>query len=331
LPKVDVLDCTLRDGAYTINFQFTLKDTLDISQALEKAGFKFIEIGHGLGLNASSCKGKALHTDAEYLSVAQQFITKSKYGMFFIPGIGRKEDLEMAVNYDMGFVRVGTNITQADEAVEYIKTAKDYGLITTSNLMKSYVLPPEKFIKKVQLVDKIGVDYIEIVDSAGCMMPKDIKEYFTIMNKHGIMAQYGFHGHNNLSLAVANTLEAIEYGATLVDSALLGLGRGAGNTSTEILVTVLNKLGYNRDIDIFQTMDVAEKIVRPIIERRKGLDSIAITCGYTEFHSSYLYIIYDVARQYQLDPRKLMVEVCKIDKVNLTKESCEKIAERMKN
>ena len=330
MKKVDILECTLRDGSYTIDFQFTLEDTADIVEALDKAGFKYIEVGHGLGLSASKSKGKARHTDAEYMLIAKDYAKKAKIGMFFIPGIGSKKDLITASNMGLDFVRVGSNVTEVDKAIEHIKFAKDCGFLTTSNLMKSYVLPVDKFVEQAIKVEDAGVDIIEIVDSAGCMFPADVEAYIDGMKLAGIKTRIGFHGHNNFSLAIANSLKAIECGATLIDSCLLGLGRGAGNASSEILTTVLNKLGYNKSIDIFKTMDVAEKVVRPIIESRTGLDSIAITCGYAEFHSSYLDIIRMVARRYGIDVRKLMVAVAKEDRVNLTEQLADSIGRRMK-
>jgi len=164
---IDILECTLRDGSYSINYQFTAEDTAVIALALEKVGFRYIEIGHGIGLNASSCKGKAAETDEMYLKTAQEVLTKAKYGMFFIPGIGRKRDLDLAADYGMGLVRVGTNVTEAKDAEKYIKYAKSLGMEVSSNLMKSYVLPPREFAKKAKMVEDFGADIITLVDSAG--------------------------------------------------------------------------------------------------------------------------------------------------------------------
>lgn len=326
---VEILECTLRDGSYIIDYQFTAKDTAIIASALQDVGFTYIEIGHGLGLNASSCKGKAAETDETYLKTAQEVLTKSKYGMFFIPGIGRKEDLDMAARYEMDFVRVGTNVTQADEAEEYIKHAKDLGMIVSSNLMKSYVLPPEDFAEKAKTVEEFGCDIIFLVDSSGGMLPHDIRRYIGAMKAREIHAQIGFHGHNNFSMAVANALEAIENGATIVDSTLKGLGRSAGNAQTEILVTILKKMGYNIDIDEFRVMDLAENLITPFMGRYGGIDSIAITSGYAEFHSSFLGTILKFSKKYSVDPRRLIMEVCKRDKSDLPEELAERLAEQL--
>jgi len=328
--KVEILECTLRDGSYVIDYQFTVEDTALICAALENSGFRLIEIGHGLGLNASNAgKGKAAATDAEYLEAASKVLKKAKFGMFFIPGIGRKEDLDLAANYGMNFVRVGTNVPQANEAEEYIKYAKDLGMLVFSNLMKSYVLSPEKFAEKAKMVEQFGADVIVLVDSSGGMLPQDVKRYIDAMKAKEITAKIGFHGHNNFSMAIANTLEAIRNGATIVDSTLKGLGRSAGNAQTEILVTVLKKMGYDLDIDEFKVMDLAENFISPLMARHEGADSIAITSGYAEFHSSFLGTVYKYSKKYSVDPRRLIIEVCKRDKVNLPEELAEKLAKEL--
>jgi len=329
MKELDILECTLRDGSYMIDYQFTAKDTAIISAALQNAGFRYIEIGHGLGLNASSCKGKAAETDEVYLRTAQEILTKAKYGMFFIPGIGRKRDLDLAAKYDMHFVRVGTNITQAHDAKEYIKYAKDLGMIVSSNLMKSYALPPNKFAEKAKLVEKFGADIITLVDSAGGMLPKDVREYINAMRREEINAKIGFHGHNNFSMAIANTLEAIENGASIIDSTLMGIGRSAGNTPTEILITIFKKMGYELNIDIFKTMDIAEELIKPIMKVHGGINSIAITSGYAEFHSSFLNTIYKASKKYFIDPRRLIISVCEKDKVNVPEELAMELAKQL--
>src|SRR5215470_16436269 len=93
----DILEVTLRDGSYLIDFQFTAEDTATIAAALEAIGFHWIEVGHGLGLHASqSGKGLAAATDEEYMEATAHALKRAKWGMFFIPGIGREEDLRLA-------------------------------------------------------------------------------------------------------------------------------------------------------------------------------------------------------------------------------------------
>ncbi|MFX1314070.1 MAG: 4-hydroxy-2-oxovalerate aldolase, partial [Promethearchaeota archaeon] len=329
MKKIEILECTLRDGSYAIDYQFSAKDTAIIALALENVGFKYIEIGHGLGLNASRSKGVAAETDEIYLKTARDVLTTAKFGMFFIPYIGRKEDLDLAAKYEMDFVRVGTNVTEADKAEEYIKYAKDLGMLVCSNLMKTYALPPENFAEKASLVEEYGADIIFIVDSAGGMMPEDIRKYIEALNKRNIQAKIGFHGHNNLLMGIPNALEAINCGATIIDTSLKGIGRSAGNVPTEIFLAVLKKKGYDLGIDLFKTMDIAEELIKPIMKANVDADPIAITAGIAEFHSSFLNTIYKASEKYYIDPRKLIVSVCEVDKVNVPEELAMKLAEQL--
>jgi len=114
MKKEDKLkDVTLRDGSYAVNFQFSCQDVRMIGRALEESGINLVEIGHGMGLGASSVKnGLALNTDEEYLQAAQETFKKAQYGMFCIPEVASLDDIDMAASYGMGFIRIGTNVNE---------------------------------------------------------------------------------------------------------------------------------------------------------------------------------------------------------------------------
>src|SRR5574337_921441 len=123
--KIKILDTTLRDGSYAINFSFTSSDTSILCKNLEDAGFEYIEIGHGSGLNASNLGyGKTVQTDEEYMIAADEVLGKAKYGMFCIPGIARLKDLDIASKHNMEFIRVGTDVTKVPKSEIFIKKAK---------------------------------------------------------------------------------------------------------------------------------------------------------------------------------------------------------------
>jgi len=330
--SVSILECTIRDGSYLIDYQFTAEDTYIICTGLERAGFKFIEIGHGTGLRSSLAgKGVAAASDEEYLEAARAALSGSlaKFGMFFIPGIGRMEDLDMAARYGMGFVRIGTNVTEIDQAKPYIEQAKSLGMLVSSNLMKSYAVTIDEFVKLAKKADEFGVDIITVVDSAGGMFPEEVREY-VLRLRDATEKEIGYHGHNNLQLAVANTLEAIRCGATIVDSSLQGMGRSAGNTQTEILIMVLEKLGYDTGIDPFMTMDLGERVIKPMMNREQGVDDMSVIAGIAQFHSSFSKIIDDAARKYKIDPRMLIMEVSEINRINVTNELAEETAKKIR-
>jgi len=330
--SISILECTVRDGSYLIDNQFTAEDTYIICTGLERAGFKLIEIGHGTGLRSSSAgMGKAAASDEEYLEAARAALsgTSAMFGMFFIPGIGRMEDLDFAASYGMGFVRIGTNITEIDQAKPYIEHAKSLGMVVSSNLMKSYAVPIDEFVKLAKKADEFGADIVAVVDSAGGMFPEEVGECILRL-KDVSDKEIGYHGHNNLQLAIANTLKAVEQGASVVDSSLQGMGRSAGNTQTEILVMILEKMGYQTGIDAYSAMDLGERLIKPMMNREQGVDDMSVVAGIAQFHSSFSRIIDAASEKYKVDPRMLIMEVSKIDRINVSEELAEKTARKIK-
>ncbi len=325
---LDVFEVTLRDGSYLIDFQFTAEDTVMIASALEAVGFRWIEVGHGLGLNASQAgKGRAAATDEEYLEAAARALKHARWGMFFIPGIGRDIDLRLAARYHMSFVRIGTNITEMELAQPFFALAKDLGFIISYNAMKSYAISPAEFGRKAALARSWGADIFYLVDSAGGMYPDDVSEYLKAAQSESDIA-LGFHGHDNLSLVMANTLRAIECGVALVDSSLQGMGRSAGNAITEVLVAILKQRGHLPGIDLKGTMDIGQGLIMPLL-RQRGMDPMAITAGYARFHSSFTVKVQRYAQEYQLDVRDLIVRLCQEDQVSAPDALLERLSKEI--
>lgn len=329
MKKPNILETTLRDGSYAINFSFTSSDTSIICKGLEDAGFEYIEIGHGVGLNASNTgNGQAVQTDEEYMIAAESVLKQAKYGMFCIPGIARLEDIDLAAKHNMRFIRIGTNATEVPESEEYVKRAKDYDMFVAANFMKSYALAPDKFVNMVKLSEKYGSDLIYIVDSAGGMFTDDIKRYYEAIRKVSDIP-LGFHGHDNLGLAISNSIEAVNMGFEFVDSSLQGIGRSAGNASTEILVAALFKMGYELNIDFMEVLHIGQKYIQPLMTTN-GKKLLDIVAGYSEFHSSYMHYIQKYSAKYCINPAILIIETCKIDKVHVNDELVDKVARRIK-
>jgi 4-hydroxy-2-oxovalerate aldolase len=320
------MECTLRDGSYAIDFQFTAEDTYRICRGLDQAGFGWIEIGHGFGMGASGAQfGEAAASDEQYLRAAAAACREARFGMFFLPGIARHEHLDLAHSYGMGFVRIGTNISRSAEARPYIEHARRLGMTVAYNAMKSYAAPaPELAVRLKQAADW-GADLVYVVDSAGGMLPAEVSAYVRQVCDL-VPVPVGFHGHNNMQLAVANCLAAIDAGSRMVDTTLQGIGRGGGNAQTEVLVVVLEKLGYALGIDLFQTYDLGEQAVTPLMKRAQGISSLDLTLGRAQFHSSYLPLIEQVAEETGMDPRQLICDVSRVNRENPTAELIRQVA-----
>jgi 4-hydroxy-2-oxovalerate aldolase len=325
-PKI--LETTLRDGSYVISFQFTASDTAIIARHLEQAGFELIEIGHGVGLHASeSGHGVAAETDEAYLRAAADTVKTAKFGMFAIPDIARLEDIDMAAEHGMGFIRIGTNVAESAKAEPFVARAKRHGMLVCANFMKSYAMEPKEFAEHVRLAQVFGADVVYIVDSAGGMLTADVERYFRAVQDVSDVA-LGFHGHNNLQLAVANSLVAVRLGAAIVDTSLQGMGRSAGNTPTEIFVAALSRTGVQLGINPLRVMDIGERFIKPLVGRN-GCESMDVVAGYAQFHSSYMGVIREFSSKYRVDPRKLIIALCAEDRVNAPRDLVERIARRI--
>jgi 4-hydroxy 2-oxovalerate aldolase len=326
----EIMDVTLRDGSYAINFQFSDFDTRQISLELEKCNIPYIEIGHGLGISASNRNyGVSLSTDEEYLIAASETLSRSKYGMFCIPGIAEVDDLNLMKKHGASFVRIGSNIDKVKESEVFVKRAKELGLQVMSNYMKSYAASEKDFVKCVALSEKFGADVVYVVDSAGCMLPEQIKFYFDII-KNNSNLRAGFHGHNNLGLAISNSLYALDLGFDIIDASLQGLGRSSGNAATEILASII-QMKYKQDVyNRYHLISISEKLIRPLMKDvgNYGLD---IVCGIAGFHSSYMKYIHRYALKYNVNPYDLIVKYSELDQVNLDEKMLESIAKELPN
>ena len=328
-PKV--MDCTLRDGSYAIDFQFTAIETENIARSLDDAGFPYIEVGHGVGLGASE-QGKniAAATDIEYMQAAAVAVRHGKWGMFCIPGIANLDHLRIAADNGINFVRIGTDVSKVDSSAPFIALAKKLKIEVYANFMKSYVLSPLEFAHLAARSAEFGAEIIYLVDSAGGMLPNEVRRY--IQTSHELVPNLplGFHGHNNLGLAVANSLVCAEEGVAIIDISLQGFGRSAGNTPSEQFLSVLVRSGYAVDIDPVKVMHLGETLIRPRIERR-GLCSLDMAAGLAQFHSSYMPAVLSAAKRHRIDPRLLIIELCRHDKVNAPKDLIDRIVTNLES
>lgn len=329
-----IIENTVRDGSYAVNFQLSLAQSNSIVKGLDDIGFEYIEIGHGLGLGAGKkvVTGLAKESDEAYINGAKSVAKNSKIGVFYIPSIGSLDDISMAADLGVDFIRIGVNIDRYSDMLTAAKLVKERGLWLGLNLMKSYAVKPYEFLQIVKSIDGWGLaDAIYLVDSAGCMTPEEVFNYIDLTREH-VVTPLGFHGHNNLSLAVANSLSAVRAGATFVDSSILGMGRSAGNAQTEVLTYLLSKEGFLRKpFDQYKLYDFADKVIAPLMTSNLGLNGDAIHIGVSKFHTSYLPLINECAEKYGVDKRKLIKEVSDVNCLDPERELVRKIAFNLGN
>ena len=325
---MNILDTTVRDGSYVVDFKFTLDDVNSIVNKAARLGIKYIEIGHGMGLNASSVQhGESLHTDVEYMDAASDYSVhyNSMLGMFCIPGIARLEDLRIAKEHGMSFVRIGYNATDFVKAVPYIREAKKQGLIVMNNLMKSYIITPEEFGSTAKMASDEGVDAVYIVDSSGYMTPGSLDKFVDVIREKSDI-KIGFHGHNNIGLAVYNTVHAVDKGVDFIDCTFQGIGRSLGNASVEQTVMALKRTGYEIDMDMACLLEFGYSALRNIVDV-KLMHPLDMMCGYAGFHSGYLKQIYKCCSEKHVDPMRLIMAYSLLDKENMDYDKLLEIAD----
>ena len=331
MEKTKIFDCTVRDGSYAVNFKFTCTDVKNIVSRLVRLGIEYIEIGHGQGLNASSPeRGISLYTDEEYIDAAMSVAGESKIGVFCIPGIARMEDLQMARNHGVSFIRIGVTIDNVAKAQPYVEYAKSLGYEVMVNFMKSYSRTPERFAEGCKSAYDMGADYVYLVDSAGTMLPEDIEAFHRAAVTLCPDISLGFHGHNNMGLGVANGLKCIELGFAFVDCSFQGLGRSIGNIATEMFVMAADKKYGPEfyDIDIPRLLEYGYVVLKDISDRNLN-NPLELICGYTGFHSSFLKDIYRCCCDYNVDPLRLIMAYSKIDKENVDKDKLAEVAKSL--
>jgi 4-hydroxy 2-oxovalerate aldolase len=307
--KINIVDTTLRDGSHAVSHSFTAEQAAAIAGGLDAAGVDMIEISHGDGIAGSSINyGFSKQAELELLEAAGRVVKKARLAVLLLPGVGTIEDLQRAKEKGANAVRVATHVTEADIAIQHIGWAKQNGMFTCGFLMMTHMASPEKIVEQAKIFVDAGADYINMADSAGYMVPDDVKARVEAL-KNNFALPIGFHAHNNLGMAVANALAAVESGADFVDATCRGLGAGAGNAQLEVLCAVLKRMGYNIGADIYRVMDVAEDVVEPVMHRPQTIRTDSLMLGYAGVYSSFLLHTRRAAEKFGLTPRDILVEL----------------------
>ena len=308
--KILISDPTLRDGNHAVRHQLSRESFIAYCQAAETARVPIVEVGHGNGLGASSLLvGECKLSDEEILSISRANLKKSKLAIHVIPGFCTiKSDLARGVDLGVDIFRVGSHCTEADTTDRHIAYARKSGKEAYGVLMMSHMASPEILLEEARKMESYGAEAIVIMDSAGAYFPDNVTQRITTL-VDGLSIPVGFHGHNNLGMAVINSVAAVKAGASIIDGSIRGFGAGAGNTQLEVLVAVFERLGFETGIDLYKILDAADLAEKEFNPVAPFSSPVSIVSGLAGVFSGFSKQVAKTAQDYHVDPRDIFFEL----------------------
>ena len=331
---VTLMDCTLRDGANVVGKGFNAELTDMMLDGLTANHVPIIEFGNAGGIGAYEVAGfTAAETDETYLDIAQKYLDRgSLLGMFLNAKRYRQKYVDLAKEKGLSFLRVGADAGDADIAVQAVRDIKTAGLYPFYSAMKAYLLSADALAEEGKKLEDAGLAQITIMDSAGTMLPDEVKEYTEKLVK-AVSIPVAFHCHNNLGLSAANAVAAYENGAAILDCGLMGMARSAGNLATEICVAIMQRKNKMKYVDLFGLLDFIENRLQPAMEKfnyHNPVTPLDLTLGLSGCHSSFVKKFEGVAKAKNVNLFQLITEVSAQNKKNPDEALMEKIAETLK-
>ena len=309
--KVTVHDMCLRDGMHAKREQMSIEQMVTIATALDEAGVPYIQVTHGAGLGGNSLQhGFAPHSNEAYLAAVCGAVKQTKVSVLLLPGLGTMRELQSAYDCGARSVHVATHCTEADTSPQHIAFARKLGMDSTGFLMMAHLNTPEGLAQQGKLMESYGAQTVYITDSAGYMLPGDVKARVSALRD--VLkpeTEIGFHGHHNMGMGIANSIAAIEAGATRIDGSAAGLGAGAGNTPLEVFAAVCERMGIHTGVDLFKLMDVAEELIVPMMEHVVRVDRESLTLGFAGVYSTFLLHSKRAADRFGVPARDILVEL----------------------
>ncbi|MED4292231.1 aldolase [Priestia megaterium] len=298
--KVKLIDCTLRDGGNFNNWLFSYKDVNKLVNKLDGVGLDIIEVGYrgGSGSNKAIKVGEAANCPKDFIKGLP--ITKhADLSVMVVPSacpIDSLKDLDVNL---VKWVRVASYPHNIRKALPYVEFLKKKGFNVGLNLMAASYSTSTQIQEIAKLGHEIGTDVFYIADSFGALTPDGVAERINAIVEV-VDCPVGFHGHNNLGLAFANTIEAIKHGASYIDTSLCGMARGAGNLPTEQFTSAMNKWGKS-NYNVEDCIDIADYVLNYILKSPMKISKPEIVCGLNNIHYYYYDLVESICKENNLN------------------------------
>ena len=249
-PDIKVLDCTLRDGGLVNNFYFSDEFVKDLYETNIKAGVDYMEFGYKADKEMFDTDkfGKwKFCNDDDIREIVGDNETNLKISVMADVGRTDLRDIVDKADSPIDMIRVATYIHTIPTALEMVEYCNKKGYETTVNIMAISKSNDSDFNDALEIIGRSCADTIYLVDSYGSLYPEQMRrlaeKYLEYADKYN--KKIGIHAHNNQQLAFANTIETLTMGVSYLDSTVSGMGRGAGNCSTELLLGFLKNPKYH--------------------------------------------------------------------------------------
>jgi 4-hydroxy 2-oxovalerate aldolase len=310
MSKIIITDSSLRDGNHAVKHTINLDQIKQYCQFADQAGIPIVEVGHGNGLGASSLLiGLSPHTDEQILTTARENLKSSKLGIHIIPGIATiKKDIEKAIDIGVDVFRVATHCTEATLSKSHIEYLKKQNKEVLGVLMMSALADTKTLAENALIMQEYGADAVVIMDSTGTYLPSDVKERMDELS-YTLDIDFGFHAHDNLGLATANSLVAAQCGAKYIDACIRGFGAGAGNAHLEMLIPVLEKADFDVDIDFKKVIIEADKVMDYLVPSAPISTPVNILTGLNRLFSGFEKPIIKASKLFGIEYSSLIFEL----------------------
>lgn len=263
--EIKVMDCTVRDGGLMNKWQFSDDFVKAVYDGCVEAGIDYMEIGYKSSEKAFSREEvgpwKFCH-DNDLRRIVGDNNTNLKLSAMADIGRIDLDDIPPKSESVIDMIRVACYVHQVDKAVSLAEHCLDKGYEVTINLMAVSKVNEPDLDEALTDLGKSRVPVIYVVDSFGSMYCENIEELVKKYIKALPGKEIGIHAHNNMQLAMSNTVTSLINGATRLDATLLGMGRGAGNCPIEILIAFLKNPKYR----LLPLLDVIQNHVHPLQE-----------------------------------------------------------------